>query len=206
MSDVLSCPVRFQTQAYLASGRVGRTSQGMAATTLSTGLVSRSAPVTTAPTLIMHHTAIAESGLMRSPAAFTTAASETRIEAFFAALTEAQELSGVMAAADDGDPIDSQILSYAIQSLLPFIGSLNLSIPVILPLQSGGIGAEWHDFGMNIELRFRRVSNIYVIVEDAQHTIPTFQGPYPDLHEVGFALRELSRRMTASINQRLITQ
>jgi hypothetical protein len=117
-----------------------------------------------------------------------------RIEKFSEALTEAIELSATMVAAEEGDPLDYQTVAYALQILLPLIMSLNFPTPLILPLQSGGIGAEWHTSGMNIELRFRKPYDIYAVLEDARGVVLSFHSRDPNLVYARAALRELSNR------------
>jgi hypothetical protein len=194
VSDVLSRPLSYQSVGPSASLWAGRASAGIAAVTLSMGVVGGSAPATTSPILVKHQVAAPELGLGRSPSAFTAAAGETRTEAFVTALNEALELSALMVAEDDGDPMDHQTVVYAVQCLLPYIKSLKLPCPVILPLQNGGIGMEWHDAGMNIELRFRHVYDVYAVVEDAQSILRGYHGRDPSLYHAEIALRELSSR------------
>jgi len=117
-----------------------------------------------------------------------------RIEKLRDALTDALELSDTMVAAEEGDPVDHQTLLYAIQSLVPLVVSLKVSPPLILPLQNGGIGAEWHTSGMNIELRFRKPYDIYAVLEDARGAIEPFHSRDPDLVHTRSALCELSTR------------
>jgi hypothetical protein len=116
------------------------------------------------------------------------------IEKFGEALTDALELANTMVADEEGDPVDDQTWIYAIQSLAPLVMSLKLPPPLILPLQNGGIGAEWHTFGINIELRFRKPYDIYAVLEDAQGAFPTYHGRDPDLVHARSALRELGTR------------
>ena len=115
------------------------------------------------------------------------------VEKLFEAVRDAILLNGEMLAAEEGDPLDSQTLQYALQSLAPLIISLRLPPPLILPLQGGGIGAEWHTSGMNIELRFRKPYDVYALLEDARGTTP-YHGRDPDLAYTHPALQELSRR------------
>jgi hypothetical protein len=116
-----------------------------------------------------------------------------RIDKFIEALSEALELNATMVEAEEGDRIDDQTLQYAVQSLVPLIASHELPAPLILPLQNGGIGAEWHTSGMNIELRFRKPYDVYALLEDARGNTP-FHGRDPDLVHIRPALRDLSRR------------
>lgn len=115
------------------------------------------------------------------------------IDHFIDALNDALALNSAMIDAEDGDPVDNQTLQYAVQSLTPLIASFELPTPLVLPLQNGGVGAEWHMSGMNIELRFRKPYDVYALLEDARGTI-SFRGRDPDLVQVGHALRELSTR------------
>jgi hypothetical protein len=116
-----------------------------------------------------------------------------RIYRFFEALGDALELNATMVDAEEGDPIDDQTLQYAVQSLGPLIASLELPVPLILPLQNGGISAEWHTSGMNIELRFRKPYDVYALLEDARGDTP-FHGRDPDLVHTRPALRDLGTR------------
>jgi hypothetical protein len=118
--------------------------------------------------------------------------SAQRIDRFFEALSDALELNATMADAEEGDPFDVQTWQYAVQSLEPLIASLELPIPLILPLQNGGISAEWHAAGMNVELRFRKPYDVYAVLEGRGD--PTFHGRDPDLGRARDALRNLSRR------------
>lgn len=120
--------------------------------------------------------------------------SPQRIEKFIEALSDALELNATMVDAEEGDPMDYQTLQYAFQSLGPLIAALELPVPLVLPLQNGGIGAEWHTVGMNIELRFRQPYDIYVVLEDARGVIEPFHGRDPDLVHAPSALYELSTR------------
>jgi hypothetical protein len=136
-----------------------------------------------------------QQGLNEQPlTALVSKAVQNRIEKFVEAVNEALEVSRTMVASEEGDPIDHQTFLYAIQSLVPLIMSLKLPSPLMLPLQSGGIGAEWHIGGMNIELRFRKPYDIYAVFEDARGAIEPFHGRDPDLVRARFALRELSTR------------
>jgi hypothetical protein len=120
-----------------------------------------------------------------------------RIEEFGQALTDALEVCDTMVADEEGDPVDDQTFLYGIQSLAPLIISFQLPPPLVLPLQNGGIGAEWHSSGMNIELRVRKPYDIYAVVEDARGVIPQYFGRDPDLVHARSALCELSTRVVA---------
>lgn len=118
----------------------------------------------------------------------------TLLEEFRKALIEAIELSITMVAVDEAAPINDQTYFYAVKVLAPLIIAMELPVPLILPLQNGAIGAEWHDHGLNIELRFRNPYDIYAVLEDARDVIQPFYGRDPFLVETLAALRELSTR------------
>jgi len=130
-----------------------------------------------------------------SPAALTErSVRATLVEELRKALIEAIELSKTMVAEDEAAPINDQTYVYAVEVLAPLIIVMELPVPLILPLQNGGIGAEWHDHGMNIELRFRSPYHIYAVLEDAQGAIQPFYGRDPFLVQTLAALREVSTR------------
>ena len=110
------------------------------------------------------------------------------------ALIEAIELSKTLVAENEAAPINDQTYFYVVNVLAPLIVGMELPVPLILPLQNGGIGAEWHDHGMNIELRFRNPYDIYAVLEDARGAIQPFYGRDPFLVQTRAALRELSTR------------
>jgi hypothetical protein len=207
VSDALSHTVPFRSQGPLPSAQVSRRSaqtetiasvrRGLATATLTMGLVGGGPPAATAPILVKpHHVTVSDAEISISPAAFTDTAREARVETFRSALQDAVELSELMMGQDDCDPIDHQTFSYAVQSLLPFVVSLALPCPMMLPLQNGGIGAEWHDLGLNIELRFRKLYDVYAVVEDVRSIVSSYHGRDPYLRNIESALRELSRRFT----------
>jgi hypothetical protein len=108
------------------------------------------------------------------------------------ALIEAIELSKTMVAEDEAAPINDQTYFYAVEVLAPLIFAMELPVPLILPLQNGGIGAEWHDHG--IELRFRNPYHIYAVLEDARGEILPFHGRDPHLVRARVALQEFTTR------------
>jgi hypothetical protein len=130
-----------------------------------------------------------------SPAALTErSVRATLIEELRKALIEAIELSKTMVAEDEAAPINDQTYFYAVEVLAPVIIAMKLPVPLILPLQNGGIGAEWHDHGMNIELRFRNPYHIYAVLEDARGEILPFHGRDPHLVRARVALHEFTTR------------
>ena len=130
-----------------------------------------------------------------SPAALTArSVRATLVEELRKALIEAIELSKTMVAEDEAGPINEQTYFYAVEVLAPLIIAMELPVPLILPLQNGGIGAEWHDHGMNIELRFRNPYHIYAVLEDVRGEILPFHGRDPHLVRARVALHEFTTR------------
>jgi hypothetical protein len=130
-----------------------------------------------------------------SPAALTErSVRATLLEELRKAVIEAIELSKTMVAEDEAAPINDQTYFYAVEVLAPLIIAMELPVPLILPLQNGAMGAEWHNHGLNIELRFRNPYDVYAVLEDARDAIQPFYGRDPFLVETRAALRELSTR------------
>ncbi len=130
-----------------------------------------------------------------SPAALTErSVRATLVEELRKALIEAIELSKTMVAEDEAAPINDQTYFYTVAVLAPLIIAMELPVPLILPLQNGGIGAEWHDHRMNIELRFRNPYHIYAVLEDARGEILPFHGRDPHLVRARVALHEFTTR------------
>lgn len=102
------------------------------------------------------------------------------------------EMAVEMAAADEADPPSPETWGFAFLALLSF--SAKLPLPLLSPLQLGGLSAEWHERGMNIELRFRGVDDVFAVIEDATGEIPEFQGRDPTLARTAAALGRLADR------------
>ena len=130
-------------------------------------------------------------------------ASLQRIASFREALNDALELNVEMVNDGEGDQVDSQTVQYAALSLNPLIASMELPTPLVLPLQNGGIGAEWHAYGMNIELRFRKPYDVYAVLEDARSP-EQFRGRDPDLERTRIAIGELGKRVLESTNLQVL--
>jgi hypothetical protein len=106
--------------------------------------------------------------------------------------SSAVEMAIEMAAADEMDPPSPETWGFAFLALLRF--AVQLQLPLLNPLQLGGLSAEWHELGMNIELRFRGVDDVFVVIEDAYGEIPEFQGRDPTLEKIAAALGCLAVR------------
>ena len=100
-----------------------------------------------------------------------------------------------MTTEDEAAPHNVQTWLFAAQELVSLFTNLDLPLPLILPLQNGGIGAEWHEQGLNIELRFRSPYKVYVVIEDARNLVSTLHDYDSNLVQARAALRELAARM-----------
>jgi hypothetical protein len=69
-----------------------------------------------------------------------------------------------------------------------------LDLPLILPLDLGGLSIEWHDHDLNIEIRFRKSQPIYVVLEDALGQISEYRGRDSSLSRSFEAITALSHR------------
>lgn len=115
-----------------------------------------------------------------------------RRAAFRDAFVAGAELAVEMSEADEMDPPDSDIWNRAaglLSTFAPLVPS-----PLVHPLQLGGLSCEWHDRGLNIELRFRRDSTVFAVIEDARREVPEFHGRDPSLSRTLQALGALSER------------
>jgi hypothetical protein len=101
----------------------------------------------------------------------------------------AEELSeGVL------DPPNLETWTFAWGVLTQLVMSNLISLPIVMPLQSGGVGAEWHEAGLNIELRFRSPTRVYCLIEDAKCTLSRFSGFEGALTAATMALNVLAQR------------
>ena len=135
--------------------------------------------------------------LQNSPMALTKNPANLRVDDFALAFNEAVELSEAMVSDDEGMPLNIQTWTYAAQELISIVSALDIPLPLMLPLQNGGVGAEWHDSGLNIELRFRNPYQVYAVLEDARGIIPELQVYDQNLALARIALRELANRNLA---------
>jgi len=125
-----------------------------------------------------------------TPGTFITGMRRSRefLDAFVSAVSLATE----MAAADEADPPSMEIWQNAWDALA--VSQTKLPAPLLAPLQLGGLSAEWHERGMNIEVRFRGAENAFVVIQDARKEVPEFLGPDPKLIRARGALEKLSAR------------
>ena len=108
-----------------------------------------------------------------------------------------RQLAASMVAAGEVAPISAQTFWYAAGTLAAIVETLAIPAPLLLPMQSGAFSAEWHDCGLNIELRFRGPYNAFAVIEDVQGEIATLRGPDPNLAAAVQALKVFSRRLRA---------
>ena len=204
MSDVLTRPEDFRQAPIPPSMRsTGRAAQRefsadfrelLIADFLGANLTGISSVLTSPLAPQIASGAMLEAKHRVSLAALTERSVQTRREDFTKALIEAVKLSDALVAEEEAGPPNWQTWTYAIDALAALFISMNLPTPLILPLQNGGIGTEWHERGMNIELRFRNPYHVYAVLEDARGVIKPFHGRDPYLLHTHVALREFTTR------------
>jgi hypothetical protein len=160
-------------------------------------LINSSPLAPTSPVSMLTSASAAQGKQEESLALTVKSIRNARLAEFGNALNDAIELSNAMVADDESAPLNPHTLIYAVEAIVPFIVAMELPPPLILPLQNGGIGVEWHFAGMNIELRFRKPYHVYAVLEDARGEILPFYGRDPHLVRTRAALREFSSRPTA---------
>lgn len=117
-----------------------------------------------------------------------------RASGFDQAWKEAEEAAFEMSQDGEMAPLDRSIWNVAFDYLKTY--SAILEAPLITPLQQGGVCAEWHEFGLNIELRFRSSRDVFVVIEDARSEISQFMAKDLDLEHATHALNLLSQRVS----------
>jgi len=122
----------------------------------------------------------------------TVRAGAQREHEFLEAFLAAADIATEMVAADEMDAPDPGIWASAVMALRPF--APYLSAPLVNPLQLGGVSCEWHEHGINLELRFRASGDVYAVIEDARGELADFHGRDSALRQAANALRALWRR------------
>lgn len=115
-----------------------------------------------------------------------------RVSGFDQAWKEAEEAAFEMSQDGEMAPLDRSIWNVAFDYLKTY--SAILDAPLITPLQQGGVCAEWHEAGLNIELRFRGFHSVFTVVEDARNEIGPYMANDPYLDHATRALNLLSQR------------
>ena len=108
------------------------------------------------------------------------------------AMIAGAELAQEMVEADEMDPPDVGVWRMAVIRIDPFVGRVNP--PLVYPLQLGGVSLEWHENGINLEIRFRGQEDIYVVIEDAEKELVEFHGQDFDFAQTQCALETLVSR------------
>jgi hypothetical protein len=116
-----------------------------------------------------------------------------RTEAFRRAFDDALDVAREMVADDAADPPDFNIWNNAVERLGPYASVL--PAPLVGLLQLGGVSVEWHECGLNIEVRFRKDTAPYVVIEDVRGVCPAFHGRKDSASALDFALRVLAQRL-----------
>jgi hypothetical protein len=88
---------------------------------------------------------------------------------------------------------DSHTIFFAAQELAG-LERLGVPAPTINPSADGAIYAEWHMMGLDVEIIFDAPYRVNVLIEDARHVVPSFEGENVDLSDALDALRELCTR------------
>jgi hypothetical protein len=135
--------------------------------------------------------------LRSAPASVFPDLLDQRANGLDAAFADAFSEATMMAEHDEIDVPDMDCWRLAHRFLAIFFGNplfVSLRLPLIMPMDDGGVSAEWHEQGLNIEVRFRASRSAYAVIEDARTQIPEYRGRDPMLARVIEALITLARR------------
>jgi hypothetical protein len=127
-------------------------------------------------------------------------AEEQRIRAFAEAFADGIELAEQMECSGELGPPNTNVWKHALSVLIPW--AAKLPAPLVAPLQSGGVSVEWHDHGLNIEMRFRGLKDVFAVIEDASDQIEDYFGRDPNLERASVALDMLASRMDETYSRR----
>lgn len=116
-----------------------------------------------------------------------------RISNFKQAISDAIKTAFEMNRAGEMALPDEAVWSNAIAFLQAY--AMVLDAPFIAPLQGGGLSAEWHEHGLDIELRFRRHRDVFTVIEDARSEIGPFMARDRDFEHATRALNLLAQRL-----------
>jgi hypothetical protein len=118
-----------------------------------------------------------------------------RLNALYEAFSEALVDVEIARGEGDADAPDEQTWAFAWGALSQLLTGLDVPLPLVIPAPTGGLGAEWHAAGLDIELRFRAPGRIYCAVEDGRSVISRASDFRSDLRGIGPAVRELAARL-----------
>ncbi len=113
------------------------------------------------------------------------------------AVADAKIFAGLLVEEGE-DPPDPTIWAWAVNRLEAIATRYDVSVPNLSPLERGRISAEWHDAGIDIELRFRRPGDVYLVLSDARRVVEAFEGRDPLLEKAYAALQEFAGRLLPS--------
>jgi hypothetical protein len=156
---------------------------------IAAGLINPPAGEATAGVVALRPSAIAPSRVAGS--------AHDRLDALSTAFLEALAEARCMLEDEEMEAPDPDTWTAAHLALTAFLAgpfAEALDVPLISPMRRGGLSAEWHERGMNIELRFRGPRDVYAVIEDARGAIEDFRGRDPDLARAADAIAELAVR------------
>ena len=122
----------------------------------------------------------------------TTPQRWSEIANFYQAFNLGLDCANEMVAVDAMDPPDAHVWEQALAAVAGFAGYVPL--PLVIPLQLGGVSVEWHTHDIDLEIRFRAGSPPFVLTDDVRGEYPTFQGRDPKLTYVRNTLTTLATR------------
>ena len=122
----------------------------------------------------------------------TTPLRWSEIANFYQAFNLGLDCANEMVADDAMDPPDAQVWEQALDAVVGFAGYVPL--PLVTPLQLGGVSVEWHTHDIDLEIRFRAGAPPFVLTDDVRDEYPTFQGRDPNLTHVRKTLTNLAAR------------
>ncbi len=115
-----------------------------------------------------------------------------QIANFYQAFNLGLDCANEMMAEDAIDPPAPQIWEQALEAVVGFAGYVPL--PLVIPLQLGGVSVEWHIYDIDLEVRFRADTPPFVLTDDVRGEFQAFRGRDPSLAHVRKALETLAGR------------
>ena len=122
----------------------------------------------------------------------TTPQGWSQIANFYRAFILGLDFAYEMVADDAMDPPNPQVWEQAIDAMVGFAG--HVPLPLVTPLQLGGVSVEWHEHDIDLEVRFRPGVPPFVSVDDVRGLCAAFQGHDKNLVNALSALTTLATR------------
>ncbi len=122
----------------------------------------------------------------------TTPHQWSKIKDFLLAFSIGLDCAKDMVADDAADPPNAQIWEHAIGAMADFAGYV--PVPLVLPLQLGGVSVEWHEHDIDLEILFRTDSSPYTVIDDVRAECSPFRGRDPNVIHARRALSFLAAR------------